>query len=186
MKKMIVVGLVLGAAVFANSSVNAKIDNDAIVQTDSLSKLTTMLNTATPETSSEELQSNLVSAIEQICKNTGTINSDSTVSAEVCSAEQLDFIMNSVISAIGTDSPFIPVFLSALVEAGVSDDAVTLAAITAGVDATIASQATAAGATSAGPVQASAGPVVVDLPTTTLPIGAGGTGGDSGISEVGN
>ena len=91
--------------------------------------------------------------------------------------------MNAVISAIGADSPFISDFLAALVTAGVNSDAVTLAAITAGVDATIASQATAAGPTEP---TAPASPLIVTLPTTTVPQGAGGTGGDAGISEVGN
>ena len=88
-----------------------------------------------------------------------------------------------VVDAIGADSPLIADFLAALVAAGVDSDTVTLAAITAGVDATVASEATAAGP---GGAPAPAAPVIVTLPTTAVPQGAGGTGGDAGISEVGN
>ena len=47
----------------------------------------------------------------------------------------------------------------------------------------VASEATAAGPTDDTPTAA---PPVVVLPTTTVPQGTGGTGGDAGISEVGN
>lgn len=183
MKSLIFAGLIVGASSFATFPVYAQTDNDVVVQTEQLDTLINILTNATADTPSEELQQALVVAIEQLCQNTGPIDLDSPIANGTCSAEQLDVIMNAVIAAIGADSPFISDFLAALVTAGVDSDAVTLAAITAGVDATIASEATAAGPTEP---TAPAGPVIVTLPTTTVPQGAGGTGGDAGISEVGN
>ncbi|ETJ48312.1 hypothetical protein [Pseudoalteromonas agarivorans] len=183
MKSLILASLIVGTSSFVTLPVYAQADNDVIVQTDNLDTLVSILNNATAETPSDELQQNLVTAIEQLCQNTGPIDLDSPIANGTCTAEQLDIIMNAVIAAIGADSPFISDFLAALVTAGVDSDAVTLAAITAGVDATIASEATAAGPTEP---TAPAGPVIVTLPTTTVPQGAGGTGGDAGISEVGN
>lgn len=183
MKSLILASLIVGTSSFVTLPVYAQADNNVIVQTDNLDTLISILNNATAETPSDELQQNLVTAIEQLCQNTGPIDLDSPIANGTCTAEQLDIIMNAVIAAIGADSPFISDFLAALVTAGVDSDAVTLAAITAGVDATIASEATAAGPTEP---TAPAGPVIVTLPTTTVPQGAGGTGGDAGISEVGN
>ncbi|MCK8116049.1 hypothetical protein MTF68_00595 [Pseudoalteromonas sp. 2CM37A] len=183
MRSLILASLIVGTSSFVTLPVYAQADNDVFVQTGNLDTLISILNNATAETPSDELQQNLVTAIEQLCQNTGPIDLDSPIANGTCSAEQLDIIMNAVIAAIGADSPFISDFLAALVTAGVNSDAVTLAAITAGVDATIASEATAAGPTEP---TAPAGPVIVTLPTTTVPQGAGGTGGDAGISEVGN
>ncbi|MCW1717713.1 hypothetical protein OIZ54_03010 [Pseudoalteromonas sp. A3] len=183
MRALILASLIVGTSSFVTLPVYAQADNDVVVQTGNLDTLISILNNATAETPSDELQQNLVTAIEQLCQNTGPIDLDSPIANGTCSAEQLDIIMNAVIAAIGADSPFISDFLAALVTAGVNSDAVTLAAITAGVDATIASEATAAGPTEP---TAPAGPVIVTLPTTTVPQGAGGTGGDAGISEVGN
>ena len=183
MRSLILASLFVGASSFVAFPVYAQAHNDVIVQTDNLDTLINILTNATADTPSEELQEELVVVIEQLCQNTGPVDLDSPIANGTCSAQQLDIIMNAVISAIGADSPFISDFLAALVTAGVNSDAVTLAAITAGVDATIASEATAAGPTEP---TAPAGPVIVTLPTTTVPQGAGGTGGDAGISEVGN
>ena len=183
MRSLILASLFVGASSFVTFPVYAQADNDVIVQTDNLDTLINILTNATADTPSEELQEELVVAIEQLCQNTGPVDLDSPIANGTCSAEQLDIIMNAVIAAIGADSPFISDFLAALVTAGVDSDAVTLAAITAGVDATIASEATAAGPTEP---TAPASPLIVTLPTTTVPQGAGGTGGDAGISEVGN
>lgn len=183
MRSLILASLFVGASSFVTSPVYAQAHNDVIVQTDNLDTLINILTNATADTPSEELQEELVVVIEQLCQNTGPVDLDSPIANGTCSAQQLDIIMNAVISAIGADSPFISDFLAALVTAGVNSDTVTLAAITAGVDATIASQATAAGPTEP---TAPARPVIVTLPTTTVPQGAGGTGGDAGISEVGN
>ncbi|ENN98673.1 MULTISPECIES: hypothetical protein [Pseudoalteromonas] len=183
MRSLILASLFVGASSFVAFPVYAQAHNDVIVQTDNLDTLINILTNATADTPSEELQEELVVVIEQLCQNTGPVDLDSPIANGTCSAQQLDIIMNAVISAIGADSPFISDFLAALVTAGVNSDAVTLAAITAGVDATIASQATAAGPTEP---TAPASPLIVTLPTTTVPQGAGGTGGDAGISEVGN
>tara|TARA_B110000211_G_scaffold212661_1_gene252482 strand:- start:419 stop:961 length:543 start_codon:yes stop_codon:yes gene_type:complete len=180
MKSLIFASLVVGASGFTTFPIYAQTDNDVVVQTEQLGTLINILTNATAVTSSEKLQQELVVAIEQLCQNTGPIDLDSPIASSTCSAEQLDIIMNTVIAAIGSDSPFISDFLAALVTAGVNSDAVTLAAITAGVDATIASEATAAGPTEP------TSPVIVIFPNTTVPQGAGGTGGTGGISEVGN
>ena len=183
MKSLILASLFASASALTVLPNFAQTDTDAVMQTESLDSLIAILNNATADTPSDELQQELTTAIEQLCQNTGPIDLDSPIANGTCSPEQLDAIMNAVIAAIGADSPFISNFLAALVTAGVDSDAVTLAAITAGVDATIASEATAAGPTEP---TAPAGPVIVTLPTTTVPQGAGGTGGDAGISEVGN
>ena len=183
MKSLLFASLFVSVSAFATFPVYAQSDNDVIVQTDNLNTLINILNNASADIPSEELQKKLVAAIEQLCQNTAPLDLDSPIANGTCSPEQLDIIMNAVIAAIGVDSPFISDFLAALVTAGVDSDAVTLAAITAGVDATIASEATAAGPTEP---TAPTGPVIVNLPTTPVPQGAGGTGGDAGISEVGN
>ena len=144
MRSLILASLFVGASSFVAFPVYAQAHNDVIVQTDNLDTLINILTNATADTPSEELQEELVVVIEQLCQNTGPVDLDSPIANGTCSAQQLDIIMNAVISAIGADSPFISDFLAALVTAGVDSDAVTLAAITAGVDATIASQATAA------------------------------------------
>ncbi|BED88881.1 hypothetical protein PspMM1_13490 [Pseudoalteromonas sp. MM1] len=183
MKSLILASLVASASALTVLPAYAQTDTDAVVQTEGLDSLITILSNATTDTPPDELQQELVTAIEQLCQNTGPIDLDSPIANGTCSPEQLDAIMNAVIAAIGVDSTLISDFLAALVSAGVDSDAVTLAAITAGVDATVASEATAAGPTEP---TAPAGPVIVTLPTTTVPQGAGGTGGDAGISEVGN
>lgn len=183
MKSLILASLFASASALTVLPAFAQTDTDAVVQTESLDSLIAIINNATADTPSDELQQELITAVEQLCQNTGPIDLDSPIANGTCSPEQLDAIMNAVIAAIGADSAFISDFLTALVAAGVDSDAVTLAAITAGVDATIASEATAAGPTEP---TAPAGPVIVTLPTTTVPQGAGGTGGDAGISEVGN
>lgn len=183
MKSLILASLFVGASTFVTFPVYAQADTDVIVQTDNIDALIDILANATADTPSDELQQKLVVAIEQLCKNSAPIDLNDPIANGTCSAEQLDIIMNSIIAAIGADSPFVSDFLAALVAAGVNSDAVTLAAITAGVDATIASEATAAGPTEP---TAPTGPVTVSLPTPTVPQGAGGTGGDAGISEVGN
>lgn len=183
MKSLIFAGLVVGISSFATFPVYAQTDNNVSVQTAQLDTIINILTNATADTPSEELQSRLVVAIEQFCQNTAPTDIDSPIANGTCSLEQLDILINSVIAAVGVDSPFISDFLAALTTFGIDSDAVTLAAIAAGVDATIASEATAAG-----PVEPTTptGPVIVTLPTTTVPQGAGGTGGDAGISEVGN
>ena len=183
MKSLILAGLFASASALTILPAFAQTDTDAVVKIESLDSLIAILNNATAVTPSDELQQELVTAIEQLCQNTGPIDLDSPIANGTCSSEQLDAIMNAVITAIGADSAFISDFLAALVVAGVDSDAVTLAAITAGVDATVASEATAAGP---GGAPAPAAPVIVILPTTAVPQGAGGTGGDAGISEVGN
>ena len=181
MKSLILASLFVGASSFVTFPAYAQADTDVIVQTDNINALINILANATADTPSDELQKKLVVAIEQLCRNSAPIDLDDPIANGTCSAEQLDVIMNSIIAAIGADSPFVSDFLAALVAAGVNSDAVTLAAITAGVDATVASEATAAG-----PTALTTGPVTVILPTPTVPQGAGGTGGDAGISEVGN
>ncbi|KPZ55649.1 hypothetical protein [Pseudoalteromonas sp. P1-25] len=169
MKSLILASLVASASALTVLPAYAQTDTDAVVQTEGMANLVNVLNNATPETAPDQLKADLVSAINGVCTD--------------CTPTQVDSMMTVVVDAIGADSAFISDFLAALVAAGVDSDAVTLAAITAGVDATVASEATAAGPTEP---TAPTGPVIVTLPTTTVPQGAGGTGGDAGISEVGN
>ena len=183
MKSIFLKSLLIGAMAFTVSPVYSQADSDVVVQSDSLTNLLNILNNAPDDISSEELQRELVAAIEQFCQNMGPIDLDSPIANGTCSAEQLDMLINAVVASLGADNALISDFLAALVTAGADSDAVTIAAITAGIDATVASEATAAGPTDGTPVAA---PPVVVLPTVTVPPGTGGTGGDAGISEVGN
>ncbi|KHM46542.1 signal peptide protein [Pseudoalteromonas distincta] len=183
MKSIFLKSLLIGAMAFTVSPVYSQADSDVVVQSDSLTNLLNILNNAPDDISSEELQRELVAAIEQFCQDMGPIDLDSPIANGSCSAEQLDILINAVVASLGADNALISDFLAALVTAGSDSDAVTIAAITAGIDATVASEATAAGPTDDTPTAA---PPVVVLPTTTVPQGTGGTGGDAGISEVGN
>ncbi|XQF90022.1 hypothetical protein ACOBV8_15965 [Pseudoalteromonas espejiana] len=98
------------ASNFATFTVYAQADNDVVVQTEQLDTLINILTNATADTPSEELQQELVVAIEQLCQNTGPIDLNSPFANGTCSAEQLDIIMNAVIAAIGADSPVISDF----------------------------------------------------------------------------
>ena len=170
MKKLILAGLVLGVAVIA-LPVNA--------QTDGTNSLVNVLNNASADATPEQLEADLLAAIVSVCSD--------------CTAEEVDAMINDVIAAVGADSPLIADVLSAMSAAGIDSDTVTLAAVSAGVDATVASEATAAGPNvpgqnaapnaNANPNVRSRVPAFVSLPA---PPGAGGTGGDDGISEVVN
>lgn len=74
---------------------------------------------------------------------------DSLVAAAIAAVgpntEAAESIIASAIIALGIDSPLITNILTAATEAGVNSDTVTVIAIANGVDATIASEATAAG-----------------------------------------
>lgn len=176
MKKILLASLLIGATALVAQPASAQTTN-----------LVNVLNNATADTSAEQLELDLLSAIADVCAD--------------CTPEQVDTMINDAIAAVGNDSPLIADLLSAMSTAGIETDTITLAAISAGVDATIASEATAAGnnANPNAPGQ-NAGdnaapnsnansnarsrvPAFVSLPT---PPGAGGTGGDDGISEVGN
>jgi hypothetical protein len=169
MKLILIAGLVASASALAALPTYAQTDTDATVQTANIASLVNVLNNATADTPPAQLQADLLAAIANVCSD--------------CTPAQVDVMMSDVVAAIGVDSPFIADFLAALVAAGIDNDLVTLAAITAGIDATIASEATAAGP---GVSPLFSAPVIVTLPTTAVPQGAGGTGGDAGISEVGN
>lgn len=181
MKKLILASIVASASVFTVLPVYAQVDTDVTVQNQSMDNLINILKNVDADITPEQLKNNLVKAIRLICKNTNPKDLDTPLPTGNCSAAQLDRMMANVINEFGADSPVIADFLAALVAAGVDSDSVTLAAITAGVDATLASEATAAG-----PGGAPNAPIIVTLPNTPIPEGAGGTGGDDGISEVGN
>ncbi|MBH0055749.1 hypothetical protein I6F65_02145 [Pseudoalteromonas sp. SWXJZ94C] len=183
MKSLILAGLVASAFAVTTLPVYAVTDTAAVVKQQSMDTILSILNNADADTSPEQLKKELVEAIKLLCQNDVPTKLQDDVESGLCSATNIDRMIADVVAALGADNPLISDFLAALVEAGVNSDAVTLAAITAGIDATIASEATAAGPT---PGLAPAAPVVVTLPTTTVPPGAGGTGGDAGISEVGN
>ena len=90
-------------------------------------------------------------------------------------SEAAETIIATAISALGSDSPFIANILRIATEAGVNSDTVTAIAIASGVDATIASEATAAGPITAG--GNNAGNTGNNLSNNT-----GGGGGGGGIS----
>lgn len=172
MKKLILAGVIASAFALTATPTFAQTDSDVTVPAQNVSALVTILNNATADTSPEQLEADLAAAISEMCSD--------------CTPEQIDAMMNDVVAAIGADSPLISNFLAAMTAAGIDSDAVTLAAITAGVDATTASEATAAGPTDGTPTPTPTAPAIAAVPTTTVPQGAGGTGGDAGISEVGN
>lgn len=182
MKKLILVGLVASAYALTTLPAYAQTDNAAVVQEAGINSLLTILNNVTVDTTPEQLQEELVSVLERICKNKEKVELDEKLLNSACGASDIDAMINAVVASFGADSPLISDFLAALSVVGFDSDTITLAAITAGIDATIASEATAAG-----PVTGELPPPsVVSLPTLPTPPGAGGTGGDTGISEVGN
>jgi len=175
MKKLLLAGLIASASAVVTLPVNAQADSSGLVS---------VLNNASADASPEQLQADLLAAIQAACSD--------------CSAEDVDALINDAIAAVGADSPLVADVLSAMSAAGIDSDTLTLAAVSAGVDATVASDATAAGNpnapgqnpgnnaapnSNANPNARSRVPGFVSLPT---PPGAGGNGGDDGISEVGN
>ncbi|CAM2733955.1 hypothetical protein [Pseudoalteromonas distincta] len=181
MKKLILAALVASAYALTALPAYAQTDNDTVVQETSINSILAILNNVTADTTPEQLREELVEAIKRICKNKEKVELDEKLLNGACGASDIDAMINAVVASFGADSPLISDFLAALSTAGFDSDTITLAAITAGIDATIASEATAAG-----PAPGQVAPPVVSLPTLPTPPGAGGTGGDTGISEVGN
>ncbi|PKG82555.1 hypothetical protein CXF85_13820 [Colwellia sp. 75C3] len=97
-------------------------------------------------------------------------------------SEAAETIIATAIIALGADSPQIANILNIATEAGVNSDTVTSIAIASGVDATIASEATAAGSTPANSSPISSTPTN-KTPTYTSPGNSGGGGGGGGISK---
>ncbi|MCJ8293073.1 MAG: hypothetical protein MJK15_01580 [Colwellia sp.] len=89
--------------------------------------------------------------------------------------EAAETLVASAIFALGVDSPLIANLLKAATESGVDADTLTAVAIANGVDATIASEATAAGNTGNNNGNTT-------TTTTTNRGNAGGGGGGEGIS----
>ena len=85
-------------------------------------------------------------------------------------------MLSNVLFGLGADSPLIVSILTIATEAGINSDTVTAIAIASGIDATIASEATAAGAI-AGTGGNNAGNTGNNLSNNT-----GGGGGGGGIS----
>ena len=168
MKSLILVGLL------ATVSLTSQAQTDTgSAPTASISALVNVLMNANESTTTEQLEANLLAAINDVCNN--------------CTDEQVDAMINEATAAVGADSPLVANLLSALSDAGIDSDVVTLAAIGAGVDAQVASQATAAGPTTGSPSGTSAPIVSYNPPSApSAPSGAGGSGGDSGISEIVN
>jgi len=175
MKKLLLAGLIASASAVVTLPANAQADSSGLVS---------VLNNASADATPEQLQADLLAAIQAACSD--------------CSAEDVDALINDAIAAVGADSPLVADVLSAMSAAGIDSDTLTLAAVSAGVDATTASEATAAGNpnapgqnpgnnaapnSNANPNARSRVPAFVSLPT---PPGAGGNGGDDGISEVDN
>lgn len=180
MKKLILAGLVASATAFTALPTYAQTDTAVVVEDVAMNNLIAILSNVTADTSPEQLKADLVEAITRICKNKEKVRTDKLLNAG-CGSADIDAMITTVVDTFGADSPLISDFLAALAEFGIDPDAITIAAITAGIDATVASEATAAG-----PGAAPAPPVIGTLPTLPTPPGAGGTGGDTGISEVGN
>ena len=203
MKKLILAGIVASASALTALPTYAQTDNDAVVQEVSINSIIDILNNATADTAPEQLRENLVAALNQACTNKNNLlkngsedkpDNNSPENNEegnwlngalandvCCNTADIDILVNTVVDELGADNPLISDFLSSLSSTCSNSDAITLAAITAGVDATIASEATAAGPGAGQPA-----PPVGSLPTLPTPPGSGGTGGDNGISEVGN
>ena len=70
---------------------------------------------------------------------------DSLKAAIQANPEMADELLAAAIESVGADSVNIPALLNAAIDAGVSADTVTAVAVSNQVDATVASQATAAG-----------------------------------------
>ncbi|WP_024612054.1 hypothetical protein [Pseudoalteromonas sp. TB64] len=183
MKTLILAGLIASAFAVSALPVYAQTSTDTVVQKQSMDSILNILNNADSDTSPEELKKDLVDAINLLCQSDEDTpkNIELDLKSGRCSAADIDKMITEVVAALGVDNALISDFLTSLVASGINSDAVTLAAIIAGVDATIASEATAAG-----PTITPAVPVIVNLPIPIIPPGAGGTGGDTGISEVGN
>ncbi|CAM4244297.1 hypothetical protein [Pseudoalteromonas ostreae] len=181
MKKLLLAGLVASATALTAFPSYAQTDNVTVAQEESINGIIDILNNVTTDTSSEQLRKDLVEEIKRICENEGKVKLDEKLLNGACGAADIDAMITAVVANFSADNPLIPDFLAALSDTDIDSDTITLAAITAGIDPTIASEATAAGS-GAGP----ATPVVVTLPTLPIPSGAGGTGGDTGISEVAN
>ena len=203
MKKLILAGLVASASVFIAMPTYAQTDNAAVVQEVNTDGIISILNNATADTTPEQLREELVAALNQACSNrSNLVNNSSEDESDnnspektgdgnwlngafandvCCNTADIDILVTTVVDELGADNPLISDFLSSLSSTCSNSDAITLAAITAGVDATIASEATAAGPGAGQPA-----PPVGSLPTLPTPPGSGGTGGDNGISEVGN
>ncbi|MCQ8876502.1 hypothetical protein NQT69_00410 [Pseudoalteromonas shioyasakiensis] len=164
MKVITLTGIMIGALWFVPSQVIAK-DLQTATKPHA-DKLISTLQDAQPNKPDDFTQS-LVKEISSICYS------------RECNSGDVDFMVSTVINAIGKDNPLISDFLHALNLYGTDFDTITLSAITYGVDATVASEATAAGGT----------PTLLipdfSLPNRTTPNGSGGSGGDSGISESG-
>ncbi|NMM39547.1 hypothetical protein [Pseudoalteromonas arctica] len=204
MKKLILAGLIATVSALIALPSYAQPDNDAVLQEVNTDGIIDILNNVTADTAPEQLRKELVAALNQACTNKNNIlNNDSEDKLDnnspenneggnwlkgsfandvCCNTADIDILVNTVVNELGADNLLISDFLSSLSSTCSNSDAITLAAITAGVDATIASEATAAGP-STGQL---APPPVVSLPTLPTPPGSGGTGGDNGISEVGN
>ncbi|MBE0377037.1 hypothetical protein [Pseudoalteromonas prydzensis] len=88
-----------------------------------------------------------------------------------------DEVLTAVINALGSDHDQIESILKAATNKCIDSDSVTVIAIAAGVDPSLASSATASGGAVSNPATAILAPVI--------PTGSG-SGGDSGISEVNN
>ncbi len=204
MKKLLLAGLVASATALTALPTYAQTDNAAVIQEVNTDGVISILNNATADTSSEQLREELVAALNQACSNKSNVvnngaedESDNNQPEKTgdgnwlngafandvcCNTADIDILVTTVVDELGADNPLISDFLNSLSTTCSNTDAITLAAITAGVDATVASEATAAGPGAGQP----APPPVVGLPTLPTPPGSGGTGGDNGISEVGN
>ncbi|BDF95907.1 hypothetical protein [Pseudoalteromonas sp. KAN5] len=88
-----------------------------------------------------------------------------------------DEVLTAVINALGSDHEQIESILKAAIKKCIDSDSVTVVAIAAGVDPSLASLATASGGAVSFPATTILAPVI--------PTGSG-SGGDSGISEVNN
>ncbi len=146
------------------------------------SALSTVLSNATADSDPAQLQAELAAAIAQTCSD--------------CTEAEVQAMMAEATATLGADSPVMQIVLNAMADSGISADTITLAAVSLGVDATAVSQATAAGPATPladGVAQAPqqpnfnqpAQPATGGIPAPAVAVqGAGGTGGDSGISEV--
>jgi hypothetical protein len=179
MKSIIYCALLISLCVCYTPRAYAQSNTAAEIQTSEVDNLISILSNTSADTSPEQLQKDLIAAIKLICKNQLKDQADKTILLRKCSADQLELMLAAVSNAFGADSPQVISFLAALAAYGVDPDAITIAAILAGIDPSLASQATAAGPNSPSPAP-------ITFPSLPTPPGSGGSGGDGGISEIGN
>lgn len=125
----------------------------------------------------------VTAAIEAVCKKSEPEQSKKPIKKSLIQKKCLDItaaqsILVSAITTTGPESPLIRKILNAAKQSGLNSDSVTALAIASGVDASLASEATAAG-----PDNSPAKSHEIKSNNNTAGRGTGNGGGGGGISE---